>query len=288
MVREVFSRWKRVHRRPSMEQEVLLLQEMRFGRRKQSDKCRRGRGQSQLCAKSWQIQQESDHHRNHHCCNLYYHRTTIMKVNDIIEREFDGNVFRFQITELRPRVASIVVLDDTLPFFERDISSRLSPIFTNYMFAIIENDGFVTTKEGDDTIEILTVEMYKRIQNWCFTLLWVDSNTSLNKDEAKCMVAKLNARLHPRFHSRYLPAVVRWACNGEIDPDDNSDIKRMRRILTSFHLHLSRRTRENIARFGYKVEFVDSGFKRINVDGTETLLEKMEETEYALRHWLYL
>lgn len=72
-----------------------------------------------------------------------------MKVNDIIEREFDGNVFRFQITELRPREASIVVLDDTLPLFERDISSRLSPIFTNYMFAIIENDGFVTTKEGN-------------------------------------------------------------------------------------------------------------------------------------------
>ena len=271
-----------------MEQEVLLFQEMRFGRRKQSDKCRRGRGQSQLCAKGWQIHQEFDHHRNHHCYNLYYHRTTIMKVNDIIEREFDGNVFRFQITELRPRVASIVVLDDTLPLFERDISSRLSPIFTNYMFAIIENDGFVTTKEGDDTIEILTIEMYKRIQNWCFTLLWVDSNTSLNKDEAKCMITKLNARLHPRFHSRYLPAVVRWACNGEVDPDDNSDIKRMRRILTSFHLHLSRRTRENIARFGYKVEFVDNGFKRINVDGTETLLEKMEETEYSLRHWLYL
>ena len=33
MVWEVFPRWKRVHRRPTMEQKVLLFQKMRFAQR---------------------------------------------------------------------------------------------------------------------------------------------------------------------------------------------------------------------------------------------------------------
>ena len=211
-----------------------------------------------------------------------------MKVNDIFEREFDGNVYRFKLTELGSHVVSIEVLDGSLPVRERVISSRLSPLFNNYHFAAAENGKYVTTKEGDDAVEKLAVEMHKRILNWCNTLQWVDTNTILNKDEAKYMVAKLFAGLSPRFHDRYLPVVVRWTCYGEIDPDDRNDIKRMRKVISSFHLHLSRRNKDNIARFGYKVEFDDNGFKRCNVDGTEIRLEKMEETEYALRHWLYL
>ena len=120
--------------------------------------------------------------------------------------------------------------------------------------------------------------------------LFTSSNTTLNKDEAKYMVAKLYAGLCPRFHDRYLSVVVRWTCYGEIDPDDKNDIKRMRKNIYSFHLHLSRRNKDNIARFGYKVDFNvnDNGFKRRNVDGTEIRLERMDETEDALRPWLYL
>ena len=273
-----------------MEQALLLLQEMRLGRRKQSDECRRGRRQSELYAEGWQIHQESDHYSNHHCCNHHYHRAAIMKKNDIFEREFNGNVYRFKLKELTPHKARIEVLDDTLPLFSRDICSHFIPSCPANEFASIEVGDFVTTKSGDDAVEELTVEMFKRIQNWCHTLQWVDSNTTLNKDEAKYMVAKLYAGLCPRFHDRYLPVVVRWTCYGEIDPDDKNDIKRMRKIIYSFHLHLSRRNKDNIARFGYKVDFNvnDNGFKRRNVDGTEIRLERMDETEDALRPWLYL
>ncbi|MBR4147715.1 MAG: hypothetical protein IKU00_07505 [Bacteroidales bacterium] len=196
-----------------------------------------------------------------------------MKVNDIFEREFDGNVYRFKLIEQTPHKVRIEVLDGALPLFDRDICCH-----------------YVTAKRGDDAIEELAVKMYKRIQNRHLTLQWVESNTTLDKDEAKNMVTKLYAGLCPRFHDRYLPVVVRWACYGEIDPYNETDIERMRNLLSSFYVHLERRNDDNIARFGYKVDFNvnDKGFKRRNVDGTVIRLERMDEIEDALRPWLNL
>lgn len=74
MVWEVFPRWKRVHRRPSMEQEVLLFQKMRYGRRKQSDECRRGRRQYELCSKSGTVYQRPHHLGRYYYGNLNHHR----------------------------------------------------------------------------------------------------------------------------------------------------------------------------------------------------------------------
>ena len=208
-----------------------------------------------------------------------------MKVNDIFEREFDGDVLRFQLTELNPHKVCIELMNDSIGI-DKDICSHLAPPFPVFEFAFREKGDFVTTKEGNNEIEKLTVEIFERIKKWRSSLQWVRSNTSLKKDVAEDLVTKMYAALKPRFHDRYLPAVVRWACYGEIDPDNETDIVRMSELISSYHDHLTIRNRETIAKVGYKVEFDDNGFKRFNVDGTEIRLVKMKETEEALRSWL--
>lgn len=216
-----------------------------------------------------------------------------MKVNDIFEREIDGNVYRFKLTELKPHKVHVELLDDSLRI-EKDICSHLAPPFPAYDFASMERGEFVSTKEGDNEIEKLALEIYKRIKDWRFSIQWACSKTSLKNDEAEELVAKMNLALYPRFndsrsyHFRYLPIIVRWACYGEVDPDNETGIDRMRNLLSSFHDQMDRRNKEEVATVGYKVEFDDNGFKRRNVDGTETRLERMEETEDALRPWLSL
>lgn len=237
-----------------------------------------------------------------------------MKQNDIFEKEFDGNVYRFQLTELEPRWAVIRVLDTPAQInIKKDckvfVYAPSAPgnhipfrrIWGNFNvgdtlvcktkaehieeLAYRENDGWVTTQKGDKMIEELSADIYKRIKDWHFSVQWVSSNTSLKRDEAEELVAKMNVALRPHTTDRYLPTIVRWVGYGEIDPDNETDLERMRNLIESFHDHERKRTKENVASVGYKVEFDDNGFKRRNVDGTEIRLERMEETEEALRSW---
>jgi hypothetical protein len=207
-----------------------------------------------------------------------------MKKYDIFEREFDGNILRFQLTELAPRKAAIQLLDDKLQI-DKDIAYHLGPQ-NPYQLASIENGKFVTTQQGDDYINELTYEIYNRIKDWRNSLLWIDSNSSLKADEAEDLVNKLHQALRPEYHPRYLPAVVRWACYGDIAPDRKTDIERMKGLITSYQDHIGIRTKDSIALLGYKVEFKDNAFKRFDKDGAETILNRMNELEEAIRPWL--
>jgi hypothetical protein len=207
-----------------------------------------------------------------------------MKKYDIFEREFDGNILRFQLTELAPRKAAIQLLDDKLQI-DKDIAYHLGPQ-NPYQLASIENGKFVTTQQGDDYINELTCEIYKRMIDWRNSLLWIGSNSSLKADEAEDLVNKLHQALRPEYHPRYLPAVVRWACYGDIAPDSKTDIERMKGLITSYQDHIGIRTKDSIALLGYKVEFKDNAFKRFDKDGAETILNRMNELEEAIRPWL--
>ena len=195
-----------------------------------------------------------------------------MKKNDIFERTFDGNKLQFKLIILNPRLICIGVPNSDLPC-GRDIKSRIPPTFTDYVFANIEDGKYVTTKEGDDMIEKLAVEMYNRIKHWNSSILWVRS-----------LVTKLYIALCSRYHDRYLPTIVKWACNGEINPVVETDIEHMCKLISLFHEHLLDRPEIN-AQIGYKIDFDDNGFKRVNSDGTIIRLKTMKETENTLYSW---
>ena len=109
-----------------------------------------------------------------------------MKKNDIFERTFDGNTFRFQLTELKPRWVAIRELDSTAqinkeckafifapsapgiyhPFSIGDFVRKYKPNSEHIEeFASLDNGEWVTTQEGDKMIEKLSAEIYKRIKN---------------------------------------------------------------------------------------------------------------------------
>ena len=206
-----------------------------------------------------------------------------MKKNDIFERTFDGNTLLFKLIILGPRIICIGVPDINLPC-GRDIKSRIPPTFTDYVFANIEDGKYVTTKEGDDMIEKLAVEMYNRIKHWNSSIIWVKSNTSLKDNEVEDLVTKLYIALCSHYHDIYLPTIVKWACNGEINPVVETDIEHMCKLISLFHEHLLDRPEIN-AQIGYKIDFDDNGFKRVNSDGVEIRLENMKDTKNAIRSW---
>lgn len=211
-----------------------------------------------------------------------------MKKNDIFEREFDGNILRFQLTDLTPHKVAIRLLDDSLQI-DKDIAIYLKGtkeiprvgdilMLKTSATAFAYDDVFITN---------LTIEIYNRIIDWRDSLKWVCSNTSLTEDEAEALVVKLHKALRPDYHPQYLLPVVRWTCNGEIDPDSETDIKRMKELLTSYQRHIGIRTKDSMAQVGYKVEYRRTGgFQRINQDGSETLLVTMNELEEAIKPWL--
>ena len=109
-----------------------------------------------------------------------------MKKNDIFEKTFDGNTFRFQLTELKPRWVAIRELDSTAqinkeckafifapsapgiyhPFSIGDFVRKYKPNSEHIEeFASLDNGEWVTTQKGDKMIEKLTVEIYNRIKN---------------------------------------------------------------------------------------------------------------------------
>lgn len=207
-----------------------------------------------------------------------------MKENDIFERAFDGDILRFQLTGLYPRDAAIRLLDDSLKI-DKDITYHLGRQ-CSFRLATLQDGTYVTTKEGNGCINALTVEIRKRIEGWRNSLFWIGSNTSLNEDEAEALVDKLHKALRPDYHPRYLPAVVRWACYGEIAPDDETDMERMRKLITAYQEHIGIRTKDSMARLGYKVEFKKGDFKRFDKDGTVAILAEMKALEEAIRPWV--
>ena len=109
-----------------------------------------------------------------------------MKKNDIFERTFDGNTFRFQLTELKPRWVAIRELDSTAQINKeckafifapsapgKNLTFSIGDIVIKYKtnsenieeFASLDNGEWVTTQKGDKMIENLTVEIYNRIKN---------------------------------------------------------------------------------------------------------------------------
>ena len=94
-----------------------------------------------------------------------------MKNNEIFEREFDGNVLRFQVIIPTTRQLTVQVLD-VMPQYHR--SGNLSDVaFPDDAVAVLKDSEYVTTKIGDRWIERFSRDISNRISLRNKALDWI-------------------------------------------------------------------------------------------------------------------
>lgn len=201
-----------------------------------------------------------------------------MKYNDIFEREFEGRLIRFRLVALKPYLIAIITMDITPPLF-RSGNTLLTSLPQTALAKYVDGD-YVTTAIGDRWVNRFTVDIYNRITARSKSLNWLVERKKMEQNEAKALVEKLDNEFN-HWEVRYLPAIVRWAYNGDLDPESESDIKRAKSILMTYFTYLAGRKKDSSIRIKY-----DSPcFKRVVEGHPGTYLGTMDEMEEALRPW---
>lgn len=204
-----------------------------------------------------------------------------MKNNEIFERELDGNVLRFQVIIPTTRQLTVQVMD-VKPQFQR--SGNLSEVaFPDDAVAVMKDGELVTTRIGDRWIERFTREIKNRISLRNEALDWISTRGTMEKEVALDIVDTIDQSLN-YWEMKFLPTVVRWACQGEYDTGDEFDYKRLKEILSAYLTCILNQNRGR-KKADYSVSFEGQTFKRINDDGTVVNLEDFWEVIDALRPW---
>jgi hypothetical protein len=201
-----------------------------------------------------------------------------MKYNDIFERVFEGQIIRFRLVALKPYLIAIITMDITPPLFRSGntlLTSQPQAALAKYV------DGkYVTTAVGDRWVNRFTVDIYNRITARSKSLNWLIERMGMEQSEAKALIEKLDKEFN-HWEVRYLPAIVRWAYNGEIDPESEYDINRVKSILLTYFTYLADRKKDGCVRIKYDSPY----FKRMIEGQPGTSFKTMDEMEEALRPW---
>jgi hypothetical protein len=200
-----------------------------------------------------------------------------MKQNDIFEQEFEGQSMRFQLVELMPYQVTIQTVDLTPPV-KRSGNLLLAALY-KLPFATMIDGEYVTTERGDKWIKRFARYIYNRIIVRNKSLQWLIEN-DMEQSEAKTLVETLDKELND-WQVGYLLTIVRWAYDGEIDPISETDISRVKNVISSYFTYLADRDKDNSVRIKY-----DSiCFKRIVEGRPVAFLWSLDEVEGALRPW---
>lgn len=210
-----------------------------------------------------------------------------MKKNDIFEKEFDGNILRFQLMDLSPNKLTIKALDVEPEMIRTGEMPQAA--LSRFALAVEEDGEYVTTEIGDRWIRRFTFDINSRIKARCRALQWLDLNRICIDDDEfvddnETIVNKIDALLS-YGEKKFLPMAVRWSSKGEFDYGDDTEIKKMKETLSSYRKQLVKRNRKEDGGKGYKIKYEDLCFKRINDDGTEKELIDFYEVRDALRPW---
>ena len=200
-----------------------------------------------------------------------------MKQNDIFEQEFEGQSMRFQIVELMPYQVTIQTVDIT-PAIRRSGNLLLAALF-NMSLATNIDGVYVTTETGDKWIKRFARYIYNRSIIRSKSLQWLIEN-NMEQNAAKNLVETFDKALND-WEVRYMLTVVRWAYNGETDPESESDINRVKNVLSTYFTYLGDKNKDGSVRIKYdKICF------RQKIDGqADAFLWSLDEVEEALRPW---
>lgn len=102
----------------------------------------------------------------------------------------------------------------------------------------------------------------------------------VEEDEAKAFVELVDKKLND-WEVRYMQAIVRWAYKGEIDPENERDMERVKGMLLSYFAYL----KEHKAGDGEKLKFANLCFMLIRDGERDRYLWSLKEVEQFLRPW---
>jgi hypothetical protein len=102
----------------------------------------------------------------------------------------------------------------------------------------------------------------------------------MEPEEAKVFVDKIECKLND-WEVRYLQAIVKWAYYGEIKPDNEGDINRVKELLLLYFTYLKEHKTDDVE----KLRFANICFRITRNGERERYLWSMKEVVWYLRSW---
>lgn len=201
-----------------------------------------------------------------------------MKVNDIFERDFKGEIMRFQLIELEPYLVTVEAVDIVPPM--RRSGKLLSAALPKVALATSVDGEYVATRMGESWAKRFATFIYNRHTARNKSINWLTEIKDMEPEEAKVFVDKIECKLND-WEVRYLQAIVKWAYYGEINPDNEGDINRVKELLLLYFTYLKEHKTDDVE----KLRFANICFRITRNGERDRYLWSMKEVGWYLRSW---
>lgn len=201
-----------------------------------------------------------------------------MKVNDIFERDFKGEIMRFQIIELEPYLVTVEAVDIVPPM--RRSGKLLLAALPKVALATSVDGEYLATRMGESWAKRFATFIYNRLTARNKSINWLIEIKDMEPEEAKVFVDKIECKLND-WEVRYLQAIVKWAYYEEINQDNEGDINRVKELLLLYFTYLKEHKTDDVE----KLRFANICFRITRNGERDRYLWSMKEVVWYLRSW---
>ena len=201
-----------------------------------------------------------------------------MKVNDIFERDFKGEIMRFQLIELEPYLVTVEAVDIVPPM--RRSGKLLLAALPKVALATSVDGEYLATRMGESWAKRFATFIYNRLTARNKSINWLIEIKDMEPEEAKVFVDKIECKLND-WEVRYLQAIVKWAYYGEFNPDNEDDINRVKELLLLYFTYLKEHKTDDVE----KLRFANICFRITRNGERDRYLWSMKEVGWYLRSW---
>lgn len=201
-----------------------------------------------------------------------------MKVNDIFERDFKGEIMRFQLIELEPYLVTVEAVDIVPPM--RRSGKLLLAALPKVALATSVDGEYLATRMGESWAKRFATFIYNRLTARNKSINWLTEIKDMEPEEAKVFVDKIECKLND-WEVRYLQAIVKWAYYGEINPENEGDINRVKELLLLYFTYLKEHKTDDVE----KLRFANICFRITRNGERDRYLWSMKEVGWYLRSW---
>jgi hypothetical protein len=201
-----------------------------------------------------------------------------MKVNDIFERDFKGEIMSFKLIELEPYLVTVEAVDIVPPM--RRSGKLLLAALPKVALATSVDGEYLATRMGESWAKRFATFIYNRLTARNKSINWLTEIKDMEPEEAKVFVDKIECKLND-WEVRYLQAIVKWAYYGEINPENEGDINRVKELLLLYFTYLKEHKTDDVE----KLRFANICFRITRNGERDRYLWSMKEVGWYLRSW---